>query len=399
MLRSGRNILHNQWFSIWPFGGGEFNTTNTHTAARWRMFKTGTADVRINKGLNNSDAPRWLRNQPNMIVRCVQNGNPGESLVRQRVKRGSVFGGDRLVARIMAMGPRGRSFDFGLEDQTKSVVMEAAANSRTITGITNAAIGVVTVSGSSKPYSDDNLVYIEGLSGAMTNPNHQFFIVKNASTSAPWTFQLYRYVNGVATPYDTSSLGAYGSGGIVYKPKPVVAELDMMLPPQANTDLFFYSFINPSISGSFIIMAVGLWSVGVNEDVTEWEYRTEGEEWRLMEQFLLPIYRGEDFTSIGGTTTAQLATVQQAPPGGWHKTPTPVWVGPSSGLDIMNVLSGAMISGTGTPALGGTVAAGSGAGIRTAIINMTWASALTQAVRYMITGTDPNPIIVFDADE
>lgn len=397
MLRSARNIIHNQFFSIWPFGGGEFNTNNTHTAARMRMFESGSGDLRINKGINNSDAPRYLRGQPHMVVRANLTATPGDVYIRQRIKNGTVFSSDRLYARILAMGPRGRSFDFGLGDYTKSAVMEAAANSRSVTNVSNANPGVVTVSGSTKPFSDDDLVYIEGV-GGINNVNHQFFIVKNSSSVAPWTFQLYRYIGGVATPFDTTSLGSFTTAGIVYKPRPVMVDLDIMLPPQANTDLFFYPFINPSISGTFILMAAGLWSLGVNEDPPEWEYRTEAEEWELMQQFLKPIYNGDDPAAVSSGTTAPLAWVVKAPPGGWHKNPTPVFTG-SSPINIIAALAGTAITGTGTATLGGVVYSGSGAGVRFETAGITWSAGLTQSSRYVLTGSSAAPVIVLDADE
>lgn len=394
MQRTPQNFLHNQFFSVWPFQTAEYTSTG-HTAARCRMVEAGSGELRVKRGVNNSKAPRFLRDQPNLMARVVAKGSSGDVLIRQRLKRGMIFNGERLFCRLTAMGPRAQTFEFGIDDYTAQIELEGIANSRDVTGITKANPAVVTVSGSSQPFTDGEQVYLENV-GGMTEVNGQMFIVENASTSSPWTFELQQYVSGVATNYDSTANGTYTSGGDVYEPKPVTAEFEIILPPQSNTDLFFYPFINPSANGTYVLMAMGLWSIGAKGERPEWEYRTEAQEWRLMEQFLRPIYNGQGFVAAASTNTSALYRAIQAPPGGWHKTPAAIYAGPTT-LNITALLAGTALTGTGgttaTPAIS-TVN-----GAREGLSGWTWSGALTSGLEYVLSGSETYPIIVLDADE
>ncbi len=392
MQRTPQNFLHNQFFSVWPFQTAEYTSTG-HTAARCRMVEAGSGDLRVKRGVNNSKAPRFLRDQPNLMARVAAKGSSGDVLIRQRLKRGMIFNGERLFCRLTAMGPRAQTFEFGIDDYTAQIELEGVANSRTVTAITKANPAVATLSG---PFTAGEQIYFEDV-GGMTEVNGQMFIVANPTSVAPYTVELQQYVSGVATNYDSSANGTYTSGGEVYEPKPVTAEFEIILPPQANTDLFFYPFINPSANGTYVLMAMGLWSIGTKGERPEWEYRTEAQEWRLMEPFIKPFYSGTDLIAVSSTNTSNLALAVQAPPGGWHKVPTAVYTGPANpGLGAL--LAGTTLTSTGTPtinlAFNTTVH-----GTRVAITGLTWSSALTQSSRYVLTDTVTYPLFVLDADE
>jgi uncharacterized protein (TIGR02217 family) len=90
-------------------------------------------------------------------------------------------------------------------DYTTGIITYVPLSTTNITNITNASNGVVTTS-TAHGLTSGNLVYISGVSGAMaTNINNKYYTI---SVSSSTTFTL-----GV----NTTSYGAYGSGGNVKK--------------------------------------------------------------------------------------------------------------------------------------------------------------------------------------
>ena len=92
----------------------------------------------------------------------------------------------------------------GLGTSTFSFVQDGA---KAITGITQAAPGVVTSNGHG--FLNDELVFITGVLG-MVQVNTRHFKVAGVTTN---TFTLVDPVNG--SPINTTSFGAYTSGGVV----------------------------------------------------------------------------------------------------------------------------------------------------------------------------------------
>ena len=80
---------------------------------------------------------------------------------------------------------------------------------QTITGVTKAATGVLTYSGSDT-YANDDRVYITGVVG-MTQLNNREFIVKNVNVGAK-TFELNEYIAGSAVPVVTTAYDTFTSG-------------------------------------------------------------------------------------------------------------------------------------------------------------------------------------------
>lgn len=99
---------------------------------------------------------------------------------------------------------------------------------QSITGVTKATPAVLTYSGADN-YSNDDRVYITGVTG-MTQLNNREFIVKNVNTGAN-TFELYEYVDGSevavnSTAYDTFSAGT-DSLAVIFEVATTFTEADL----------------------------------------------------------------------------------------------------------------------------------------------------------------------------
>ena len=120
------NICHNPRFSIWPWGNSGFqgviSTTNYgKSAARWFVQTSNTTPsdvVTISKNTNadTTKYDNWLQNAPNMTINVASVATNSTMRVRQFCEAGSAFGQSIVAMTVIASGPNGSSFYYGVGD-------------------------------------------------------------------------------------------------------------------------------------------------------------------------------------------------------------------------------------------------------------------------------------------
>lgn len=117
------NICNNPQFSLWPWGTSGFagvaSTVNYgKSAARWAFQKTaaGGDTVTISKGTNSTTTKynKWLRGEPNMTIDISALAVNSTMKVRQFIDDGQDFGQNLVAVTLIASGPAGESFFFGV---------------------------------------------------------------------------------------------------------------------------------------------------------------------------------------------------------------------------------------------------------------------------------------------
>lgn len=121
------NTLLNPGFDFWDYGAGPF-TVSGYTASRWKLNRTGSPTVSIQKGSTPSDTSiaKWIRGT-NCLDINVSAINPGDNVqVRQIVSNGTRLGNQTFSLSGIAFGPDGASFYVGFNNFFKKVTTKGA---------------------------------------------------------------------------------------------------------------------------------------------------------------------------------------------------------------------------------------------------------------------------------
>jgi len=113
-----KNIAHNPRFQLWPFGSSGIVATGP-TAARWKLELTNANDVvAVSKGTNASTTKydKWMRSEANMTIAVTGLDAASTLRIRQFQEWAEDFGQNCVVMTVIASGPAGSSFYFGIGD-------------------------------------------------------------------------------------------------------------------------------------------------------------------------------------------------------------------------------------------------------------------------------------------
>ena len=129
------NLILNPHFALWPYGTSQTSSASPDLAAcwLWNLGVANTATLSLQTANSSTKYVKWIRSQPCLELDITNLTNPSQFRVYQRINC-QRFDLSRTLVRctIIASGPAGESFYYGIGDQKQKITMLGQSGSPAI---------------------------------------------------------------------------------------------------------------------------------------------------------------------------------------------------------------------------------------------------------------------------
>lgn len=129
------NLILNPHFALWPYGASKTSSASPDLAAcwLWNLGTLNTASLSLQTAGSSTKYVKWIRSQPCLELDITGITNPSQFRVYQKINC-QRFDLSRTLIRctIIASGPAGESFYYGIGDQKQKLTMLGQSGSPAI---------------------------------------------------------------------------------------------------------------------------------------------------------------------------------------------------------------------------------------------------------------------------